>query len=501
MSERVPLALLRLGIIAVFTALLAGTQSDPDLWGHLRFGADIAATGQVPTADRYAFTSGPTWVNQSWLADLLMHIAFASGGASALIVAKLGVAAAILLVVVGTLRRAGVRGAMLALLLFLAVTGLYPSIPTIRPQLLSLLLFAIILRIQVHGSDRPVSLLAVPPIMMLWANLHGAWILGLAEIALWTAGEVIRRTTTWRRRGLLVSICVLAALATAGTPYRTTLWWHLYSALGASVRDVTEWRGLLETGSAAVAVWIALVGLAAYVAWAEGVQPGQAIVIVWLAWASWRVRRLLPFLSLATVSLLAPQLAALSRRGPLGLGTAAPPRRSLVLVLVGTTLALIGTCVWTTARAVRCIRLDHAVEADARAGAFLARNRLRGRLLVYSDWGQYVIWHFAPALRVSIDGRREFAYPLTELARHNRVYWNPSTVLDDVEALSPDYIWVPASLPVLKVLTNNGWATIFATGRSVVLERPGRSPSTHYVAPPFSALPECFPDAPYDATS
>src|SRR5258706_713327 len=82
------IACLRLAIASVFVAALAPTWADPDLWGHLRFGADIVAHG-IPARDPYAFTSAPVWVNQSWLADALMHAAWAAGGASLLIGVKL----------------------------------------------------------------------------------------------------------------------------------------------------------------------------------------------------------------------------------------------------------------------------------------------------------------------------------------------------------------------------------------------------------------------------
>src|SRR5512137_1604282 len=118
-------ACLRLAIASVFVAALAPTWADPDLWGHLRFGADIVAHG-IPARDPYAFTSAPVWVNQSWLSDVLMWAAWAAGGAPLLVAAKLTVAIAIGALGVGQLRRAGVRGPLIELMLFLTVAALYP---------------------------------------------------------------------------------------------------------------------------------------------------------------------------------------------------------------------------------------------------------------------------------------------------------------------------------------------------------------------------------------
>src|SRR5574337_1359817 len=139
-----PVAVLRLAIASVFLATLAPTWADPDLWGHLRFGADILSSG-IPERDPYSYTGGPVWVNQSWLADFLMALAYGAGGTPLLVAGKLLVAVAIVAIVAWVLHRDGVRGSRLELLVLLCIAALYPSIPTVRPQLLSLLAFALLL--------------------------------------------------------------------------------------------------------------------------------------------------------------------------------------------------------------------------------------------------------------------------------------------------------------------------------------------------------------------
>ena len=45
------------------------------------------------------------------------------------------------------------------------------------------------------------------------------------------------------------------------------------------------------------------------------------------------------------------------------------------------------------------------------------RAGAEGNLLVDFDWGEYVIWHLGPRVKVSIDGRRETVYSSQALAR------------------------------------------------------------------------------------
>jgi len=167
-------------------------------------------------------------------------------------------------------------------------------------------------------------------------------------------------------------------------------------------------------------------------------------------------------------------------------------RPAIVWLLSATALLLLAFNGWRAAEALGCLQFDESREADVRAAGFMKLNRLHGRLLTYSDWGSYAIWHLAPALTISMDGRREFAYSLAEIARHNAIYWNAPSAVDDVAALAPDYIWLPTKLPVLPTLAHAGWTTIFSTERSAVLaRRPGS-----YAMPASGPSPRCFPADP-----
>src|SRR5262249_37156634 len=179
-----------------------------------------------------------------------------------------------------------------------------------------------------------------------------------------------------------------------------------------------------------------------------GVRAGRVGVWVGLARGAGTAPRPLPFFGLATLWLLAPSLAELSRRR-IAIAASRPVRPALAGALVVAALGLVAWNGWRVAHAFGCIRIDHPREADRPAAESIAATRLRGRILTYSDWGLYAIWHFAPELRPSLDGRREFAYPLDELARHDRIYWNAPSAIADVDALAPDYVWLPATLPVI----------------------------------------------------
>ena len=108
---------------------------------------------------------------------------------------------------------------------------------------------------------------------------------------------------------------------------------------------------------------------------------------------------------------------------------------------------------------------------EREAAEFVERAGLRGRVLVWFDWGEYVIWHFSPRLRVSIDGRRETVYSDELIASHMAFYLGDTAASDLPARIAADYIWVPKWIPVVAKLRDNGWAPLFEGPQSVILAR------------------------------
>ena len=97
----------------------------------------------------------------------------------------------------------------------------------------------------------------------------------------------------------------------------------------------------------------------------------------------------------------------------------------------------------------------------------MVREReLQGRLVVWFDWGEYAIWHFAPQLLVSIDGRRETVFSDQVMQKLLNFYYVPSSSDAFLVETRPDYIWLPADLPVVSTLLADGWMPMFRGPRT-----------------------------------
>ena len=218
------------------------------------------------------------------------------------------------------------------------------------------------------------------------------------------------RQGCYNRRGLRISrvrlaLCAaVAAAATLANPYGIGLWEFLFRTVGFGRPNISDWRPLTESGPDVVIPWVLTAIVACATLWRgwRRVRLGDAVIVLGLGASSIRVNRLDIFFTLSTVMLLASLLSRDDAPGRIEPAwTARTAGFATVLVLTISALA------WMERRHAACVRLDGPWMPERESGAAIVANGLQGKLLTWFDWGQYAIWHFAPNLKVSLDGRRE----------------------------------------------------------------------------------------------
>jgi hypothetical protein len=474
-----PQALLRLALAAVLLAWLGHTRADPDLWGHVLFGEGIVSSGAIPETDPYSFLSDKPWINHEWLAECAMYLAFAVGGASGLVGLKVLLLVGMLVAVASSLRQRQIEGTTRDLLLAFAVLGAFGQIDHIRPQVFSLTAFAVLLSVLSSASaERPIRLAVLPFLFAVWVNLHGGWIVGGGVLALWAVCTLVTKVERTEKAWLMAcgAACLLATLA---NPFGWRMWAFLWNTVGFGRAEITEWQPVYRIHPAFLVVWsvLALAALASAIyarrQLASALLPRVAVVAA-LAVASFRVNRLLAFFSIALVMLLGRELASLFERIRRRRVHGSPqPSRHAAAVAVGIAVIIICASALAAVENVSCVRIDETRAPDAQVVEHAVKNGLQGRLVVWFDWGEYAIWHLPRSLSVSVDGRRETVYSDAVLNRHLMFYFVPSTRQRFVDEVRPDYIWLPADLPVVSSLQADGWKPLVSGSRSVLLSRDG----------------------------
>jgi hypothetical protein len=259
--------------------------------------------------------------------------------------------------------------------------------------------------------------------------------------------------------------------------------------------------------------WIAVAAIAAWTIARRAAlrHPAAVAVLIALAIASLRVQRLTVFFAIATAMLHGlvrsdapspegsdgPSREVRSDEPPSIVRSDGPSGPSTTETRVVAAIALTALLITGAAivRNLSCISASDARLADPDGARFIAANHFRGRMLTWFVWGEYAIWHFGPDLQVSMDGRRETVYTAQTITSHLDLYANRAGAAGYLAQLAPDYIWLPAQLPVIAQLPSLGWTAVYTSPASVIFAR--RALAAPVSLPPLGpAHLRCFPDNP-----
>ena len=165
-----------------------------DFWWHLALGREIATTHTIPSVDVYSFTMAGTpypSYQMFWLIDLALYGIYILGGAALVVFFQ----SLVITTAYGLLlwlcwkKSSSTRIAAFSVLLAIAL-GINNWI--VRPQIISYLLGVLFL-VAIHSfrsGGKRLWLLLLPLGMLVWANSHGSFVIGLVFIGIWVGDEI-----------------------------------------------------------------------------------------------------------------------------------------------------------------------------------------------------------------------------------------------------------------------------------------------------------------------
>ncbi len=482
LSDRAVRVCVGTGVALMLLAVAAITVPDPDLWGHVRFGLDMLGTRQLPAIDPYSFTQDVPWINHEWLSELQMGAAYALAGSTGLALLK-----AVWLAITAWLAWTAWRGIDLTARILMGgvvALAIAPAALTLRPQVWSMLAIAVLCRLLGAGQWRPLAWL--PVLFMLWANLHGGFVVGLGILGAWAVGGVIEAPRTARRWALVVAGATLATLV---TPYGVTLWRFLFETVELGRPHIEEWQPVW-TRPALLGVWL-LATLAAV--WSmqrlKAGRVGVALVTAMLAFAAFRVIRLVPLYVETLAVLLVPAIAA---RWPAGPRRArrfdrAEQATAVVILLVG-----VSVLTMVVPARMQCLPVEDTWSPPSRVVRQMLASAPPGRLASFFNWGEYALWHLSPGIRVSMDGRRETVYSERRLAEHGAILAGHADGFAVLASWQAEYVWLPASSGRTRDwLVTHGYRLDWDDAESFLAVRA----DLPRLAPPvLQPVRRCFPD-------
>ena len=233
-----------IGILAGTSAALVSAKAiaDPDLWGHLRFGLDVVHAHRVKIPDVYSFLSaGSSGIHHEWGTEVLLAVAWMLGGERGLIGLKMVVGIVLIGVLYRHLKTDRLRHVDAAVLLVVFASGVFlPFFLFLRGQIFTYLFFAFTLAIVSRAEDGDYRWLwAVPPLFMVWANVHGGVLAGLTLFSVWAAMHAARNGRA-ARRVLMPAAVAVAAMAL--NPYGVSLLTFLLRTATVARPEISDWQ-------------------------------------------------------------------------------------------------------------------------------------------------------------------------------------------------------------------------------------------------------------------
>ncbi len=219
-----PIAFALIGYAIVLLA--PQVLNDGDTYWHIAAGNWIIQHGAVPHADPFSYTlAGAPWVAQEWLSEVVMALAYKAAAWNG-IVMLFGAATALAfgLFAYYLARWLSQPAAFVVGMLGIACVG--PSLLA-RPHILALPILVLWTAGLILANERgKAPSLVLLPLMVVWANLHGSFIFGLA---------------------LAAAIALEALVEAKGGRVRVALRWGMFlaAATGASLLTPNNWHGLL----------------------------------------------------------------------------------------------------------------------------------------------------------------------------------------------------------------------------------------------------------------
>ena len=431
MLDRIPkltlpaTAILILGMIVTLMSDLA----DPDYFWHLRAGQWVIENGRLPVNDPFLWSQANTpWLHHGWLSDIGMFWIHTHVGSSAFS-ALIGLLFTLTLGVMYWFSRQYAPEFISLLLVSLGAGVILPWAGA-RPQSVTYLFFAFFLAVLLRFKDKGQTkwIWVLPVSIILWANLHGGYIMGIVLIGM-VAGLMLleglwESPSSWlaalKATGPLWICMLLAIVAACINPYKVDLLILPFKALSQWIIPyIAEWHPprLGDRGSSSFFVLLALWTLMQiYRASKPSLfELGLPLVFILMGLAHARHAPLFAIILTAfnarTVMDIWPTLVNNFTR-KFGIS----PIVSRATQDIGVVQYLINWALVLTALGATAYLLPNKVEAQLKAHneiigysaiEYLTKHPAPGPIFNQYGFGGYLTWRLWPEQRAFIDGRSD----------------------------------------------------------------------------------------------
>ena len=459
--------------------------TDADFWWHLKTGEYIVNTHSVPTTDLFSFTNyGKPWVAHEWLSEVIFYLIYSRFGFNVLIVVFAILTALAFWVVYQRTGSHPLIGSVATLL------GVWTVLPTIgvRPRVFTLLLssvyLAVLARYLKRGKGHEIWWLV--PLMAIWVNLHGGFLIGLVLIGLtliglpldaWLSRE--RLMAAWPRVRMLSLVLVGCLLAVLLNPHGIKIYKFPFEIFLSPVQQeaIVDWQSPDFHQSEAVPLML----LIFLTIWALTLSPrrvraSELLFFIATLYMTLKSGRHVAILALVAVPLLADNLQIWiteTSKGKLFSITSIDSERSNRMALILSVMFLVPLIAFAAKLKSRVFDewRQEVLKVPLSAVAYLKDHQITGNTFTDPNiWGGYVIWAL-PSNPVYIDGRIDM-YGDEFVKQYLNIIWNGADWREPFDRYGVRVVIIePKSALSRELLASGQWSKVFEDDISVVFVR------------------------------
>lgn len=319
-----PSGLILVAALVVAAILVTSAERDPDFWWHLRTGQLLIANhlrllGTAP----YTYTAvGHHWTMHEWLFEVAVAALDRLSGIGAVVIA---ITLLTWLGILALLLRARLHTSHRVALALAGIMGALAAAPVWGPrdQMVDFAFSAfLLLIIERHLARGGRTLWTLPPLFLVWSNLHGGFVVGLAFAALIVAAEIVGGRLGLpdpappRRVGWLAVATLASTLVSMVNPNGPGILLYAWGTISSPAQQslILEWQSPDFHLDALRSFAVMLVSLSAFIAVNRRLRARDAVLVaVTVALALESVRNVAIFVAAAT-PIWAEQVALLAER-------------------------------------------------------------------------------------------------------------------------------------------------------------------------------------------
>jgi len=399
-----------------------GLLNDGDTGYHIRAGEYIIDTLSIPKHDIFSFLSPPLpWTAHEWLSEVIMALIHRVSGLSGIVIFFSFIISLVyyLLFKIIRTKKDDIILTVFIVLLVLAASQVHWLA---RPHIFSLVLMVLwYFLLDKYQYEQKNYLYLLPPMMLLWVNLHGGFLAGFILIGIYLFSNVVNFITSkgasrdiYKKRaryfGFITVVCLFVSLINP-FGYRillfpfnlvsnTFIMDHVGEFMSPNFHEPTPFKYLLLLMIATFAVsriktnWIELL-----------------LILMFTNMSLYSVRYI-PLFSIIVAPILLKQIGPLLEKTNGRLFKFFKKRAENISEIDASARAYL----WPVAAVVLIVILAMAGKIDFKfnektkpvaAVEFLKNEYIKGNMFDNDEFGDYIIYAAWPKYKVFVDGRSD----------------------------------------------------------------------------------------------